>query len=797
MRAAVHDSAICHLIICFCFHDCPKNPTTPLFCRCGACVHDKMRPGGVSFEAATTAAPAYGSAWQTKVAAFEGVFFSPCRLVPRTNRVFLASRPRTFRACKYVRNAHVGCDYLWHGQFTRQAARWVWDSLWSGRRHARMDILDVVLFDELSAGEQESATSSSLASTSFAGMRWLFTAKNGRVMKKSTHNTNLGALKQALLARAILRRASSAGENRRHSSSATGGGAFATALLGSGESVPLDEDAWTALVVLEGGREGGAVAVTALAPAGGDRDMEAPRRGGPTLQRFACEYRVKLDNRSTALARADPVAATDFAVTAKPIEASMATYVLVTRGLLRDENGREKEPQNDQAKQTPRGEAGEMATSATAALVDERLLSRAKTTNLEIEAKLRAVVQWVQEARSVYVLSMAATFTVVPSSGKSAGKPGVWLEQALHVRMVPKNGSAPAPAPAPAAPIAEPPGITPIDRQDPVPVCSGAKLSGHEGNGTLCQPSTANSAEDIVPTAVPSASDVGGAVTPPQSPPLPSLPMTRASAFVDKLSGTKVQLESTTEMLSAAADAVLSAGKNFQASTAQTRPLQAADGVIVDAAQLQQGSVGDARGNRQRPLAANTYRQRGRHSTADARSDAMAACPLPFASTAGVLPRARVKCSGDFCAYCRSGGEEPESPAGSPPKGSPPKEAPLGENISRVGASSEAGNRKGKAAAGVDWTDISMSGDKSGAALLEVGKKRRDLPSPVDSEPGKGKEMLFSLTFKSIGLARVEAKQGRDAYWGEDLRRCWREGSCRAVGSLEELSPALIYQQVR
>lgn len=635
-----------------------------------------------------------------------------------------------------------------------------------------MNILDVVLFDELSAGEQEAAASPYLQpSTPFAGMRWLFTANNGRVMKKSSHNTSLGSLKQALLGRVLLRRGSSernsAGANpanERHSSSAAGGGIFATALLRSGESVPLDEDTWTALVVREGGREDGAVAVTALAPAGGHPGIETSRRGGATPQRFTCEYSAKLDTRRTGLVRAHRDASTDFAVTTKPIEASMATYVLVGRGVLRDVDGQQNEPQQ------AGGEAVEPANSATANLLDERLLSRAKTTNREVEAKLRAVVRWVQETRGVYVLSMAATFTVVQSSGGNSDRnPGVWLEQALHVRMVPRNGSAPALAPAPApthAPIAEPPRIVPIDRQDPVAACAGEKHSCQEGNGNgnPCQPSAEASAADIVPVGrtmtasatAPSASHVSGTAPAPQLPPLPN---TTAPVSVDELPQTEARLKSTTEMLSAAADAVLSTSQSSEATSQQVRPLRAADGAVVGAAQLHRDSAGEPGGNWRRPLAATTT---------------------------------RVKCSGDFCAYCcGSGGEGPESP-----EGSPPKDALLEENASSNEASVEAGSGEGKVEAGVDWTDIGMSDDKSGAALLEVRNKRQELPLPGDGERGKDKETLFSLTFKSVGLARVEAKQGQDAHRGEDLRRCWREGGCRVAGGLEELSPALIYREV-
>eukprot|EP00903_Cladosiphon_okamuranus_P013945 g12971.t1 len=642
-----------------------------------------------------------------------------------------------------------------------------------------MDILDVVLFDDLSAGEREAATSTSLeSSTPFIGMRWLFTAKNGRVKKKSSHNTSLGALKQALLGRALICRGSSKGKNaranptnERHSSSATGGGVFATALLRSGESVPLDEDTWTALVVKQGGREGGAVAVTALAPAGGDSGIETSHRGGAAPQRFTCEYSAKLHNRRTTLARANPVAATDFAVTAKPIEVSMATYVLVARGLLRDIDGRQSAPQHDQDEdKQAKGEAVETGTSAAETLLDERLLSRAKTTNREVEAKLRAVVHWVQETRIVYVLSMAATFIVVPSSGKAAGKPGVWLEQALHVRMVPKNGSAHAPAPPPVsrhAPIAKPPRKAPTDTQDPVAARGEKNRSGREEGGAMSQPSAATFAEDTEPPgrttstasapSAPSASDTENTPSPPELWPLPPLPIPTGSDSVDELPETETHPKSTNEILYAAADAVLSASQNSGTPEKQVRPLRAADGAVTDTGQLQQESVSGAREPSHRPFAAAT---------------------------------AHVKCSGDFCTYHGNGREGPGSLGRSPPKDS------LQENsTSTVDPRSEAGSGEVKVEAGLDWTDISLSDDKSGAALLEVKNKRQGLSVPGDSEPGKDNGMLLSLTFKSVGLARVEAKQGRNAYWGEDLRRCWREGGCGSAGGWEQLNPGSMYQE--
>ena len=658
------------------------------------------------------------------------------------------------------------CDSGTDNGLGTEAAQWVWDSLWSARRHARMDILDVVLFDEQLASEQEGGASPCLEPPKpFASMRWLFTAKNGRVMKKSSHNTSLGALKQALLGRALLRRGSSEGTstgtnstNERRSSSATGGCIFATALLRSGESVPLDEDRWTALVVREGGREDGAVAVTALAPAGGDLGIEMSRRGGAAPQRFTCEYRAKLDNKRTAPTRAHPAAATDFAVTTKPIEASMTTYVLVARGVLRDRDEQQNEPQRDrgEAKQTAGGDAADAATSATANLLDERLLSRAKTTNREVEAKLRAVVQWVQETRGVYVLNMAATFIVVLSSGgNSAHKPGVWLEQALHVRMVPKNGSAPAPA-LTHAPFAEPPRVAPINGHDPVPACDGERHPCQEGNDTRRQPPAETAAEDIVPVGKTTAAS--GTAPLPQLPPLPT---TTAPASVDGLPGTaEDQHKSTTEMLSAAADAVLSAGQSSDSTSPQVRYPPTADVAVVGAVQLRSGSAGEAGGNWRRPLAVTTTRAR---------------------------------CSGDFCTYCGGGGEGPGSS-----DGSPPQDEVLEETTgSKEAIGSEAGSREGIGEAGVNWTDIGMSDDKSGSALLEVRNKQQDSPLPGDGERGKDNGILFSLTFRSVGLARVEAKQGHDAYWGEDLRRCWREGGCGAAGGLEELSPALIYQEAR
>lgn len=614
-----------------------------------------------------------------------------------------------------------------------------------------MDILDVALFDDNPCGDKEETTSSSAIpiTTTPTGIRWLFTAKDGRVMKKSSYNTNLGALKQAFLDRVLHRRGSSAAERRDSRIAAThgpaGGGIFATALLDSGESVPLDEDAWAVYVVKEGRRHAGAVAVTALAPATSDPVIEPSSRGRSTPQRFTCEYKaVKPDSSSTARGKGG----------------KSTTYVLVSPGLLHGTNANGQQGED-------RGTAGgveEGAATATAVMTtlpDERLVSNVKATNREIEARLGRIVQWVQEVRKVHVLSMAATFTVTPSSKSTAGKPGVWLEQTLHVSMVPTDKKASALTAAAAkvlslAPIVEPHRIPPT-RTQPQPGSKEEHLVKDEtaqqrfqqGSSpgavqtrqhTECGSPTSSSAEDVavakptddmVPAGMMAPAAFGIGSTAPTSP-SPSLPTTATLSDTAYQRGTETQLKSTAQLLSAAADAVLSAG--------QTSAIL----------------------------------------------------------TESVLPTVRHKCGGDFCCYRYGGRGGP----GSPEHSTRNKENTGGSRCSS-NSNSTFDSREGTAAAAagraeVDWTDIGMSNGENGAALLEFQNKQKGLPSRENHVPEREEEeTLLSLTMKSVGLARAEAKRGQNTYWGEELRGCWREGSRRVASGLRESSPALMYREVR
>ena len=56
-------------------------------------------------------------------------------------------------------------------------------------------------------------------------------------------------------------------------------------------------------------------------------------------------------------------------------------------------------------------------------------------------------------------------------------------------------------------------------------------------------------------------------------------------------------------------------------------------------------------------------------------------------------------------------------------------------------------------------------------------------------------EGLYSLMFKSVSLARMEAERGKNDHWGEPLRKCWRDGVGRRTG-LEGLGPAEVYEEV-
>lgn len=278
-----------------------------------------------------------------------------------------------------------------------KAAKWVWESLWSPQRHARIDILDVALFEPRK--DQVSGATPTIA-------RWLFTAKDGRVRKKGSGTASLAALKQVLLGK-VLRAASGGRRDSREANGTTIGRPFATALFSSGESAIIDEAAWTTLVL---GQDGGdsIAAMTAL-----DRG-ECDELKRVSHQRLACEYKLKI-NLSSPTGVKDAVA--------MPPQAVTTTYVVVSPSLLR-------EGEQQDGGQT----RGRRVSGICGDVVDRFLVSRVKASNQEVETKLRRIVQWVQEVRQVRVVSMTATFTMLPTSG--AATPGAWLERVLNVCMV-------------------------------------------------------------------------------------------------------------------------------------------------------------------------------------------------------------------------------------------------------------------------------------------------------------------------------------------------------------------------
>ena len=598
-----------------------------------------------------------------------------------------------------------------------------------------MDILDVALFDEpegvaAAVAAAETATVRTIA-------RWLFTAKDGRIMKKSANNASVGALKQALLGR-VLRGAIDGDKG-------STGRIFATALLNSGESVPLDEDTWASLIVGGGGGRERVTAVTALFP--GD-PMES-RRG--FRQRVACEYRTKGDITMVPARVSSSIAV--------PMHASTTTWIVVSPGLLREAEETPKPQDQDQDRE-------KRAPAAGGTSLNGRLISRVKSTNREVEAKLRGIVQWVQEVRRVHVLSMTAIFTVLPSLGP--GAPGVWLEQALDVRVVPQETKMMA------APIAGPHRIPPMERKIQDSAGEGqhsiAKLGPPGGADTERVDSSASEPQQSSETGVKAhkeseCSEVVRAETdltastkrsasltpcvPNKGASSPTLMATSSVSFsAPDNSISTADIYSTVLDAAAAADAPAAAATPnalFSSVGGQTRSKQNEGGA---------GSVlrrGNSAGS-EFPLAAtaDVSSQRGR--------------PLTGAAVSLHGHRALKKCAGDFCALEASS----ELPAQMQKR--------------------EKNSGDGKPDGGVelDWTSISAP--KEGSALLEFSR-----PASPTGLANQGD--WFSLTFKSVGLARMEADRGQDGHWGEPLRKCWRDGVSRKAG-LEGLGPAEMYEEV-
>lgn len=597
-----------------------------------------------------------------------------------------------------------------------------------------MDILDVALFDEPEGvAAAETATTRTIA-------RWLFTAKDGRIMKKSANNASVGALKQALLGR-VLRGAMDGDRG-------SAGRIFATALLTSGESVPLDEDAWASLIVGGGSGRDRVAAVTALFPG----DPLESRRG--SRQRIACEYRTKGDS-TVVPARTG----SSFAV---PMHASTTTWIVVSPGLLREAEEAPK-PQDQDQNLEKNALAGGGASSSG------RLVSRVKSTNREVEAKLRGIVHWIQEVRRVHVLSMTAMFTVLPALG--AGAPGVWLEQALDVRVVPQE------AKVVAAPIAGHHKIPPMEPHFQDYAGGGqhstAKL-GPSGGGTDTERagSSVNESQQSSETGVKTQkeserSEMARVETEMATQMKWSASVASCTPFSGKSSPTLVATSSagspTLENSIPTAD-LISTAVTASASVAATAAAAAAPNALFlvederTKSEQPQGGGGSVphRGTSadlEFPLTAtaDVRRQRGRS--------------LVGATVSLHGHHARKKCAGDFCAF----------------------EAP--SELPAQAQKREKSGGDGKAGGGgveLDWTSISAP--KDGSALLEFS--RPGSPAGLANQGGS-----FSLTFKSIGLARMEAERGQDGHWGEPLRKCWHDGVGRRT-ALEGLGPAEMYQEV-
>lgn len=576
----------------------------------------------------------------------------------------------------------------------RAAARWVWESLWSTRRHAKVNILDIALFD----GPGDGVSSGTGGSPTIA--RWLFTAKDGRIMKKAAHNASIGALKQSLLGRVLCGALenSDSGDSRA-SSKAAARKVFATALLSSGESVELDEGAWATWIVGGRSRQDGVSAVMALVPGN-----SVDHRHGSRHQ-VTCEFRVKTHGTTVGKGCVGDACSTPTLVT-------MTTYVLVSSGLLREEGDKPDEGQDKK-----HGGGG-------------RLVSRVKATNDEVEAKLRRIVQWVQEARGVKVLGMTAMFTVLPSL--ASGAPGVWLERVLNVRMTPKEVGT-----AVVAPFADTPTVALAQRtikapgnQEP-PTQLDPQYSGQStpAAGGSFQPSEAvlarQQSEDSAssrPTAVEGIS-LGAGNTVHASAERSTSAFARTSSPIH--GGESATSQSIASILSAATNAVLSVGE-------QPFPQSGGDDTVLSSENGKSTSTSSS------TATVASLNRRGRSVVGPEFSQSVA----------------RRRCAGDFCSYH---GASSGLPA--------PTQGKDGGGDIGVGTV-------------LNWTDVGMS-DEDGGALLDVADKSG---------------VQFSLSLKSVALARAEAKKEHDLYWGEGLRECYKEGGCRA-GRLEELNLVQVYEE--
>lgn len=273
------------------------------------------------------------------------------------------------------------------------AATWVWDSLWSTRRHVSMDILDVAILEQ---GSEEACPAPSIA-------RWLFTSKDGKVLKKGSKTANFAALKQAFRAR-VLRGAphrntpfeGSSGDN-------STGQPFATALLRDGTCTHVNEDTWQILFP-DTGHDLRVAAIISLEP--GNPSESGRARG----QRLACQYRLRLDD--------SPTPAKD-GTTSRVSQDIVSTFMVVSSRLARN-----RKRYNGKAETHVAKDGGLGRTCG-----EKLVASRVNSANHEAEHKLRRIVRCVERAKRVRVLRMTAMFVTVPS--ERHGVPGVWLERVV------------------------------------------------------------------------------------------------------------------------------------------------------------------------------------------------------------------------------------------------------------------------------------------------------------------------------------------------------------------------------
>lgn len=609
-----------------------------------------------------------------------------------------------------------------------------------------MDILDVALFDR-----QPHAAPPNTPIIA----QWLFTAKDGRVMKKSSTSASLAALKQALLGK-TLRGAWSGSESKDSNSdmsSAAVGRPFATAHLSSGKSILVDENAWAKLIVdgvAHGGGGGDVIAMTALDPG----DSPEFRRGPP--QRLVGEYRLKMDDALSKSAGREAFEAPPHAIT--------RTYMLVASSLLRGGEDVGEQPQDTQS-------GGLRTTAPTKGAIDGLLVSRAKAANREVETKLRRIVQWVQEVRRVRMLKMNAIFIMLPSSG--TGAPGVWLERVMSVRVIESESAV-------SAPSADMGIDTPLENagqlKDPTKRDGLGNVNSQGQSQIKPPPETCvplkeiQSREGLSPEDQPADGTRNREVIHERG--------EKGPAEVDEVEAIDTSVHGKAACSDTTCKNVALASVQNSVESGYHEP--SVSDILSDAARfalsagapdLKYGSEGQ-RGDRDAAaslikIAASWYR-RGQLSTK----------ALEVVRTA-VNDR---KCAGDFCA-CKEGVFLSAPPQQQPPP--PPKQKADDSDEENVMESDEQSR--------VDWTGISVSHD--GNALLDMGQRR----APCSSVRLRGQrdDLRFSIANKSVCLARMEASKGLHVFWGEALHSFWKKGGPSKAGGSEESNPSAFYKEVR